>query len=370
MTAYRDNNTTDSHEISLRDVALKLRYWCRFLIRKWPVIICVGCLGGLLGYFYAASKPPVYTATTTFVLESGSPSAGGLSQYSGFASMMGLDLGGNGGDIFQGDNLLMLYRSRNMIKKTLLSPVVVGKSELLVDRYIACNDLRNLWKTNPVLANVQFANYNFKTNRMISRTQDSILGSIINDINKNYLFVSRPDKKLSIIKIDVAASDELFAMAFNNQIVATVNEFYRQTKTRKSIDNINILQRKTDSVRAVMNGAIYSAAAASDATPNLNATRQIQRNVPLQRSQFSAEASKAILAQLVQNLELSKMALLKEAPLVQVVDDPVLPLSKSVASKTKAAVVGMLLCSVLLCFLLIIWKTISKISKLPESAHG
>lgn len=141
---------------------------------------------------------------------------------------------------------------------------------------------------------------------------------------------------MSIIKIDVKSENEVFAKEFNEALVMEVNEFYIQTKTKKSLDNIVILQHKTDSVRAVMNGAISSAAIIVDATPNLNLTKQAQRIVPSQRSQFSAETNKAILGQLVQNLEMSKMALMKEAPLIQKVDEPIYPLSVERIGKLKS----------------------------------
>src|SRR5690606_11077352 len=112
-------------------------------------------------------------------------------------------------------------------------------------------------------------------------------------------------------------------------------EFYRQTKTKKTVDNIAILEKKADSDRAVMTGAIYDAVQASDITPNINPTRQVQRVVPSQKAQFSAEANKAVLTQLQQNLELAKMALLQEQPLIQLVDQPVFPLKVNRIGKVK-----------------------------------
>ncbi len=123
-------------------------------------------------------------------------------------------------------------------------------------------------------------------------------------------------------------------------MVNTVNDFYIRTKTKKSQDNIAILQRKTDSVRAVLNGSISSGAIVLDATPNLNPTRQAQRTIPIQRSQFSAETNRAILGQLVQNLELSKMNLMKESPLIEKIDEPIFPLDKNSTSKVKMGIIG------------------------------
>src|SRR5690606_6123841 len=134
-------------------------------------------------------------------------------------------------------------------------------------------------------------------------------------IRSDILTVEKPDRSLSIIQVDVTSPDEVFSKVFNENLVQTVNDFYIQTKTKKSTDNIALLEQKVDSVRAVMSGAIYSAVRVSDATPNLNPTRQVQRLGPAQEAQFSAETNKAILSQLLQNLELTKMNLLQEQPL-------------------------------------------------------
>ncbi|MNQ86252.1 hypothetical protein D3C85_1014400 [compost metagenome] len=146
----------------------------------------------------------------------------------------------------------------------------------------------------------------------------------------------------------------MFSKEFNNQIVKTVNEFYKNTKTKKSLENVTILKEKTDSVRAIMNGAIFTAVAITDATPNLNPTRQVQRMVPVQRSQYTAETNKAVLSELIKNLEMTRMSLLKETPLIQLVDSPIYPLTKEQFGKSKGIIFGGLIGGILVCIYLIL----------------
>ncbi|GAA3982580.1 hypothetical protein GCM10022246_38220 [Pedobacter ginsengiterrae] len=359
---YLTNNQDD--EISLKQLILKGREWLRYLFSKWLIIIFFCLLGAVLGFLYANYKKAVYTATTTFVLED-EKGSGGLGNLSGLASLAGVDLGGSGGGIFQGDNILSLYKSRMMLEQTLLSQVDVGGSkELLVDRYIAFNNLRKEWSEKPSLASLRFKVDTIFENGMAlkaDRLRDSVLGIIVMDLNKSYLNVVKPDKKLSTIQVDVKAKDEVFAKAFNDALVKNVNEFYIKTKTKKTLNNVQILQHKTDSVRAVMNGAIYSAVAVADATPNLNPTRQIQRVAPSQRAQFSAETNKAVLGEMVKNLELTKMSLLKETPLIQVVDQPIYPLKREKFGKAKGIVMGSFIAGFLICFYLIFRKILKAI---------
>jgi len=357
MTQSQQHNNTND-EISLKDLIVKIQEWWRYLLSKWLIIVAFGLLGGVLGFWYATTKKPIYTATTTFVLED--EKGGGLGSLAGLASMAGVDIGGGGG-IFQGDNILGLYKSRMMLEQTLLTPIEInGKKQLLVDRYIEFNDLRKAWAKKPDLLKLNFQPLTF--NLQPSRLRDSLLGVIVSDINKNYLNVAKPDKKLSTIQVDVKAKDELFAKNFNDALVKNVNEFYINTKTKKTLQNVKILQQKTDSVRAVMNGAIYAAVAVADATPNLNPTRQVQRVAPAQRAQFSAETNKAILSEMAKNLEITKMALLKETPLIQVIDQPIYPLTKERFGKLKGLIMGGFLAGFLVVLGLIVRRLLKQLT--------
>ncbi|RZL46388.1 MAG: lipopolysaccharide biosynthesis protein [Pedobacter sp.] len=366
MTDSQQHINTESDEISLKELILKIQQWWGYLLSKWIIILAFGLIGGALGFFYATTKKPIYTATTTFVLEDEKLGGGGLGSLAGLASMAGVDVGGGGG-IFQGDNILELYKSRKMLQQTLLTKINVnGKLQTLVERYIQFNELQKKWAEKPELLKLQFkadslvqGNIYLKPNRL----RDSLLTEIVADISKNYLLVAKPDKKLSIIKVDVKSEDELFAKSFNEAIVKNVNDFYLQTKTKKSLQNVQILQRKTDSVRAVMNGAIYTAVAVADATPNLNPTRQVQRVAPAQRAQFSAETNKAILSSLVQNLEMSKVTLMKETPLLEVIDQPIYPIHKERFGRIKGIISGIVIFTIALIFFLTLSKAFKSIMK-------
>lgn len=359
-------STTNSHikeqdiqddEISLKEVILKLQEWYRYLLSKWKTILIAGIIGGLLGLTYAWLKKPVYTAECTFVLQEEGP-GGGLGQYSGLASMVGIDIGGGGGNgIFTGDNIIELYKSRSMIQKTLLTPADFnGKKELLINRFIAFNKLRKDWEKKARLKNISFN---------IPETQftlqhDSILGELVKDIRNNYLTVEKPDKKLSIISVKVNAKDELFAKAFTDKIVENVNDFYIQTKTKKSAANLAILQKQADSVRRVLNASIGGIASSVDANPNANMALQVLR-VPSQKKQVDVQANSAMYAEIVKNLEIAKISLRKEMPLIQVVDRPVLPLEKDRLGKAKGLILGGIIAGFLIVMFLLVKRIYSNI---------
>lgn len=334
-TSYTVNESN-----SLKDLILNIRDWIHYFLSKKYIIILFGLLGGGLGFTYAWLKKPVYTASTSFVLETGG-NKGALASYAGIASAFGIDLGGGGGGLFEGENILELYKSRNMITKALLSEGVFGnKKQLLIDRYIEFNNLRKSWDKNPRLKNIQFRPDNLYQSDAEQLLHDSIIGRIVKNIETRNLKVEKKDKKLNVIYVTVSSPDELFAKAFNEQLVQNVNQFYLETKSRKNLENVQILQAKVDSVRNILTGAVHRAVAVADATPNQNLTRMTQRVAPIQNATISAEVNKQVLSTLLQNLELGKITLQKETPLIQIVDAPVLPLQKKGVSKLLMLILG------------------------------
>ena len=329
-------------EISLKEVVFKLHSWFYYVSTKWKFVLIAGILGGLLGFLYASRKQPIFTAELTFALENAS-SGGGLGGALGLAGQFGIDLGGTAGGIFEGDNLQELMKSRYMVESTLITPIEVqGKRTTLADLYIDFNDFRGNWKHDSSLQKLTFAQYRIGQ----SRLRDSILRVLYKKILSTNLVVSKKDKKLSIISVNVSSSNETFSKFFSEMLTENVSEFYIQSKTNRSAYSVNILQRQTDSVRRALNTAIAGVATNIDANPNANPALQLLK-VPSKRREVDVQANQVILTELVKNLEISKMSLRKETPLIQIIDRPNFPLEVKKVGKLRSVVLGSLLMSMI-----------------------
>jgi hypothetical protein len=327
--AYFRESSIRTDEISIKEIVLKVQELWSFLLTKWSIILISGLLGGILGFIYTYSQKPVYKAELSFALEE--EKSGGMGGALGIASQFGFDLGGGGGGAFAGDNLFQLMKSRSMIEKVLLSTVTLeGKNQTLAEFYISFNKLREGWKGQAELEGIKYmANAD---RSKFSLKQDSVLGQFYRTIISGPLTVDKLDKKSSIILVRFISENELFAKWFTEKLAKEVSDFYVDTKTKKSVQNLKILQHQTDSVRSALYSALRGMASSVDANPNVNTARQ-KLLVPSQTRKVDVEANTVILGELVKNLEISKVSLRRETPLIQIIDRPILPLPQEKMSK-------------------------------------
>ncbi|MBW0161210.1 MAG: lipopolysaccharide biosynthesis protein [Sediminibacterium sp. Gen4] len=339
--------TLASDEVTLKDIIQKVENNLLYVKKRWKVIFVASLIGGMFGFGYAYVQKTNYIATLTFALED-EKSNGGLGGALGLASSLGLDLGGGAGGAFSGPNLTALMKSRRLVEQALLSSVILPKGDTitLAEMYISFNKWREKWEKNTPSFNkkLQFLPYSKREN--FSLQQDSVLERIYSKIIYENLVIEQKDKKVSIISIEVKTEHELFSKYFAEALAKVVSDFYVDTKSRKAKINVSILERQTDSIRTELNNAITGVAVANDNTYNLNPAFNIQRT-PSTRKQIDVQANTAILTELVKNLELARVTLRRETPLIQPIDAPILPLLKENKSGLGLFIKGSLIISIL-----------------------
>lgn len=330
---------TTQDEISLKDLMIKIRDWFHYFKSKWLILVLATLIGGVSGVVYAVTQKASFIAHLSFVLEDEKGSSG-IGGALGLASQFGFDLGVSGGGAFSESNLMELMQSRNLIEKVLLTPITTnGKEMSLANYYLRNKKDKQKRDLDPTISNIVFPP---NPNRdKFTRLQDSILGVLYTEVN-HQVHILQKDKKISILTIEVKTADEFFAKEFAERLADVVSDFYIQTKSKKARLNVSILEKQVDSIRGELNGAINRVATATDNTYNLNPALNIKR-VPSTQKQVDVQANTVILTQLVANLELAKVTLRKETPLIQIIDKPILPLDIDKMSKRKTAMSGGLL---------------------------
>jgi capsule polysaccharide export protein KpsE/RkpR len=327
----------ESDEISLKELIIKGKEIWQFLLSKWKFIIIIGFIGASIGIAKAWFTKPTYIAKLTFSVEN--EKSNSLGSYAGLASMAGIDLGGSGGSMFSSDNIMSIMTSRKMIVNTLLSPITVdAKKTTLIEYYLSFNHLYDKWVNKPKLMKLKFG---LGLNPYkLSRLQDSILTDIHSVLIKKVISINKPDKKLSLIEANCTSTNEIFSKVFLETLSSQVTDFYIGIKTKRQKENVDILQNKADSLYKAMSNSMYRGASLAD--QNLNMAKQIA-GVDRQKKQIDMQVASTAYTEIIKNLEMAKITLQKETPLIQVIDQPVLPLQKEKASRLKGLLVGGLL---------------------------
>jgi hypothetical protein len=253
-----------------------------------------------------------------------------------------------------------LFKSRAMVEQTLLAPVTQNNKTIsLAEMFIQDQKWRGNWEEKPKLKSLQFLPNADKTK--FTRAQDSIFGVIYNNLSKTALTVDQKDKKVAIGTITLKGTNEYFAQQFTLALTNTVTNFYIETKSKRAKENMDILVRQTDSIRGELNGAITGVAVANDNTFGLNPALNVKR-VPSARRQVDVQANTAILTEIVKQAELAKVTLRKETPLIQVIDQPILPLPKEKFGKAKGIILGGILAGFLTVLGLIVRRIFKELS--------
>jgi uncharacterized protein involved in exopolysaccharide biosynthesis len=317
QTPTQQNNPD---EISLKELILIAKDWTSYLWgRKW-LFILVGCFGGALGFAYSKYiTKPEYTAQVTFALEQ--KSGGAASALGGLASSLGIgDIGGTSSSgMFGGENILMLMKSNRIIHEALKAPLLELDSNHLLNAYVKNHFAEELKKKKISLFPKTFDSISS------TRAQDSLLLLITKNIREEQLIAERADKKNSIINLEVKDQNEQWALLFSKMLVQHAIDLYMEIKVGKLISTERELTRKRDSIRGLLDGSITTLAIETD----LNSHAPLMRYKTKQaKKQVDVEVLKTMYGNVIQNLEMTKFQRSQEEPIIEIIDEPILPLAK------------------------------------------
>lgn len=330
-----NSNYIEEERISLGSLIRQLKGWIGYVLSKWLQIglgtLVILCL--TLAYNYL--KPKIHFAKTSFVLENEGSS--GLGEFSSLASLAGVNLGGltEGSSLFQIDNIQSLYGSHRMLEKTLLTSVSIADQEVkLIERYAIAQKLEKSWNAEGII----LTDFN-RSRESFSRAQDSVLIEVIKTIQEEHLHVAKPNRKATILEVGFYDKDESLAKAFNEAHVKNVNQFYLETRTKKTSSNLKVLSRQADSVRRELDQSLQTMAEVDQSVPNPNPIYKTSQ-VPYQKALIQVQANSAIYQEIVKQLELARVAHRNSIPLIQVIDSPMFPLENNRWKLFKTLIVG------------------------------
>jgi hypothetical protein len=296
---------------------------------NFKLVLIVVLIGAALGLAYSIFKPVRYNAEITFSVEDSKSIGGGL--LSSLGGSIGMDIGslaGSGNGVLSGDNVLSLLKSKSMMAECLKSPYPVSNNIVfkdsnkqatvtnytIADRYADVYGLREKWAGNEKIGRAIY----FGQPDQNVRLQDSLLKLMIKRIE---------EKELSFFNIAINTKDELMSLLITQRIIKIATDFYVNAKVGRLKNNIERLEKRTDSISNLLNQQTYSATEDARLLLNVNPA-DINAPVYSEISQRDKMVLTTIYAELMKNLEVSKAALIQETPTVQIVDQTGFPLER------------------------------------------
>lgn len=304
-------------EITLKELVKTFSEYKTELFSSKKIIFFSVLFFCLLSLFFSSLTKSKYQADITFVVQSPSSEGSGLSNLGNIASSFGFNIGSSESTFSQA-NVMELFKSRRIVEATLLKSADINdkKNISLIDYYTNVNELRNSsdWKKDKI----DKINFKIKSNK-----RDSIISLFWNDILEDHLEVSFNSKDASIITLSFIFQDQYFAKVFVENIIEEMSKLYVSYNTSQSRKSLDFIQNRADSVYLELKLAEEEYAKVQDINQRIVKASGRIKELQLMRT---VQVLNTMYLELIKNLELSKLTLLKETPIIEVMDGPVLPL--------------------------------------------
>ena len=302
----------ENKEIEIRDIIITLKEIKQELISrsfKIGLFVFLFSLTAVLINFFQDSR---YKAELSFVVEDKQKSTP-LSSVSGLASQFGFDFFSSSNSTFSQANIMELLKSRGVISKTLLRS---NNKKLFIQNYISMYNLDSDWKNNKDLEGITFKN-------QIDIKHDSIITMIWEKIIEDDISVEIKNDETDIIYLSFKSKEEKFAKLFSENLIDEMSSMYIEYQTKQSTNTIDFLQNRADSVFNELEKAEEEFARVKDINQRIIKASGRLKELQLMRS---VEVLSTMYLELIKNIEISKLTLLNQTPIIQVIDRPTLPL--------------------------------------------
>ena len=291
-------NTANTDEINLIDVFLKL--W-RF--RKFIIFFTFGV--AVVAVIYSLMQDPQYEASVKLYKET---SEGQSSRVQSLASQFGMGgaLQGGGGQFSIED----LLNSRNLNKRILYKK----------------------WKTEAYKDSVNLINYWEIEGETEEQKIYQALGTIKNKVSLD------KDEKTGLITIKVMMAEPQLAADVANYITEIISDYVqteRQTSTR---ENLKYIEKRLETVKQELKEAEESLKRFRERNRVISKSPELQ--MKQSRLQRKVNIKQQVYLKLEQEREMTEVELVKETPVINVLDEAVKPEQRAKPKRKLIVIVG------------------------------
>lgn len=355
----KQHTSLPEDQFSLEDIVSKLIKFKKLIIANWKIILICTFIGTSCGLSWEliTRKPPVYTASILFNMENGGSSpSGGLSD---LASAFGVNTGAApSSNLFTGENFNELIKTKNLYNRALLTKVKVnGKEEIFANYFLRKSGIREIeMDDDPEIQTFVFKHSNYQQctakEKAKLRTIQGFLMPLTDMANES--------KKASFVTLKVITRNDTLSYTWAYLYLKTITNFYIETKTKKSKDLLNLVEKRVDSLRNELYHTQGVAARFADQNQQVIVQQAL---VQQQRLSTNSSQLQSLYYEAVRSLDNMKFSMVKESPLFTIIDDAELPFTKEVDRITKGTIIGTVLGLLFSILYVVFKKTMSKIAE-------
>lgn len=292
-----------------------------YLLKKWWVYVIVACIALALSFYFLSIRGDKYVANATFMTSSQSDT--GMGSLLQMAGQFGVVSPGSGTNNLSADKLIELMGTRTMIISSLLNfGEVNGEKDLLINHFLK---MTNDYSEDQKFTNSGIADFNY--------TENELADDILDKIRRIVLEASTSEN--GIIRASVTLPNEELAKQFLDNLINEVSDYHLATSTEKEEAEIAIIQGRADSIKLALDNAEYNLSNWYAKQSRRIKASAVSAKSLVEQTRLDREAE--ILGQsyveVIKGLELSKLSLLRQKPVIQIIDAPTYPLGKDEPNK-------------------------------------
>ena len=340
-----DNN----HEIDIKQVVQSVIQYKNYLYKKNKLIILISIICSFVFCTYSHFKQTQFLAELTFVVEKDA-SVENFGSASSLIKNFGFDLGGSS-STFSKNNIIELLKSRLVLNKALMKKYNVNeKDDLLINHYLEINNYKKEWRENDVKV-IDF-------NEEIKFEHDSIMRIVWKEIVNDNLLIEIDKNESNIITLTFNSINEKFSKYFAESLIQEMSSLYISHQTKQAMNTLSFLQDRADSVFKELKNSEQEYARIKDINQRIVKASGRLKELRLMRE---VEVLNTMYLEIVKNLEISKITLLNQTPIINIIDTPILPLKKEESSLIIFSILGLFFGLFFSCSIYILKKAINDI---------
>ncbi len=301
-------------------------------------IIGIGMVCAAVSFFYYSSKPTLYKARLSFMLNEDESSQ--MSNVSAILGQFGLPMMNQRVNI---SKVLELSLSRKIIQEAIFNEIETSNGpNFLSNHIIDIYELNDRWNSKELeMSNFKFTNakvdsFSIKENIALKSIATMIAGTPAN--RKNALIETDYGQNTTIMSFVTHSQDEALSYHLTHAVFEATSNFYVEKTIEKQTSTYDVLVSKKDSLLKEYNRLEYKYADLSDKSTGLFSKKM---DIKKERARGEMLQLSAGLSKLEEQISLVEFSIENSTPILQVIDAPILPLEEVTTSKFKSILIGL-----------------------------